>query len=544
MATQPSLAIPPIGAVEREASDRCSPRRCAAPRDRLLTWCLVLCGANIAIRLWLAVTFPLVPKEAELLEWSRHLAWGYLEHPPLIAWLIQVCDTILPFSSLLNQRLGAVALGSAIPLLVYKLGCELFADRRVARWGVVLALCLPSLSVFGVILLPESCLIVFQLLFLLFFHEALRGRRPVMWYAAGFALGLTALSHILGILVAAAALLFLLSTREQRHWTARKEPYLAFALALLVYAPFLWWNYCHDWTSFRFQFWSRHGVAFDISGILEVCFEQLAHTFLLIVIPLFAAVWMRFHQTSPSWNVARRLLIWQSGLVLGAILFAGCVTQTHPQWSVCAYPPLVLSLAAVKVNRPAHKLMRPLEALVGVTAVILIVAGIVIPLVLKPVLSHAHVIGKHPSRGLRKAYHRLYEAERLAADISQILNQRPLQRGCQQLLVPDPHLASTLSFYNHQQVAYYDPRKEHDLSNQLYYLDSSTYETGVFVGNADVDWLPQLERRFSAVQYMDTIRLTGAEASHMAYDLFQVVHLTAPLATTPRSTESQTAGRF
>ncbi|MFN5154505.1 MAG: glycosyl transferase, partial [Gemmatimonadota bacterium] len=42
----------------------------------------------LLLRLIFAATVPLVPDEAYYWTWSRHLAGGYFDHPPMIAWLI------------------------------------------------------------------------------------------------------------------------------------------------------------------------------------------------------------------------------------------------------------------------------------------------------------------------------------------------------------------------------------------------------------------------------------------------------------------------
>ena len=47
----------------------------------------LILGAT-ALRLMLAAWLPLVADEAYYWEWSRRLAGGYFDHPPVIAWLV------------------------------------------------------------------------------------------------------------------------------------------------------------------------------------------------------------------------------------------------------------------------------------------------------------------------------------------------------------------------------------------------------------------------------------------------------------------------
>ena len=51
----------------------------------------VVAGAAI-LRLVMAAFIPLIPDEVYYWEWSRHLAGGYFDHPPAIAWLVRAGD--------------------------------------------------------------------------------------------------------------------------------------------------------------------------------------------------------------------------------------------------------------------------------------------------------------------------------------------------------------------------------------------------------------------------------------------------------------------
>ncbi|MBD5632897.1 MAG: hypothetical protein IAI49_00335, partial [Candidatus Eremiobacteraeota bacterium] len=49
----------------------------------LIVWAVVL--FVILVRGVVAFTLPLTGDEAYYWEWSRHLAWGYVDHPPAVA---------------------------------------------------------------------------------------------------------------------------------------------------------------------------------------------------------------------------------------------------------------------------------------------------------------------------------------------------------------------------------------------------------------------------------------------------------------------------
>ena len=49
---------------------------------------LVLIALATLVRFVLAAAIPLVEDEAYYWDWSRRLAFGYFDHPPVIAWLV------------------------------------------------------------------------------------------------------------------------------------------------------------------------------------------------------------------------------------------------------------------------------------------------------------------------------------------------------------------------------------------------------------------------------------------------------------------------
>ena len=52
-------------------------------RVRRAAW--IVLSSAIAVRLAVAALLPIAPDESYYWEWSRHLAAGYFDHPPVIA---------------------------------------------------------------------------------------------------------------------------------------------------------------------------------------------------------------------------------------------------------------------------------------------------------------------------------------------------------------------------------------------------------------------------------------------------------------------------
>src|SRR6266568_2627907 len=103
---------------------------------------IVLAGA--AVRLVLGALVPITVDEAYYVDWARHLQPGYLDHPPLVAWLLAPSLALLGSSTLAVRR-PAVLLQAGTTMLAASL-----ARARGGRAGAVtLALLLQAVPIFS-----------------------------------------------------------------------------------------------------------------------------------------------------------------------------------------------------------------------------------------------------------------------------------------------------------------------------------------------------------------------------------------------------------
>ena len=67
---------------------------------------LALLGILLVLRAVMAGLLPLTADEAYYWLWSQHLAWGYFDHPPMIAWL-PVAQRTVSVSAAIRQPSGS-----------------------------------------------------------------------------------------------------------------------------------------------------------------------------------------------------------------------------------------------------------------------------------------------------------------------------------------------------------------------------------------------------------------------------------------------------
>lgn len=199
-------------------------------------------------RLLFASAFPLVDDEAYYWTWSRHLAWGYPDHPPMIAGLIRL-TTALAGHTALGVRLGPVLLALGTSLLLFDLGRKMFGVTAGALAAIGFQL-FPAITVGSIFAVPDAPYVFFWMLTLWFLWRARASSRAVDWYAAGAALGLAALGKLTAVFLAISAAGFILTVPSERRWILRVEPYGAAVLALAVFLPVIAWNADHRWITF------------------------------------------------------------------------------------------------------------------------------------------------------------------------------------------------------------------------------------------------------------------------------------------------------
>ncbi len=212
---------------------------------------IVTVAYSISLRLLYFGQISLMPEETYYWNYSRHLDIGYLDHPPVVAWLIH-CGTAWLGDTEAGVRIGALVCGGIASYFIYGLTRNLF-DARIALIALALAQILPFFFLSGMLMTPDAPLTAAWSAALYFLERALIAERGSAWWAAGICLGIGLLSkYTIGLLVPA-TLIFVMIDPPSRRWLGRIEPYAAAAIALAIFSPVIIWNAQHEWASFVFQ---------------------------------------------------------------------------------------------------------------------------------------------------------------------------------------------------------------------------------------------------------------------------------------------------
>ncbi len=211
-------------------------------------------------RLILSTQVPLIEDEAYYWQWSRHLAAGYTDHPPAVAWLIAA---FAPFGSQAFIRLGFVLCGVAAGLALAD-AARILAHRHTvdAKCAAVASVCAFSFAPVTwfsfVTAMPDGpylaawCVALWAAVRV---DESARRRDMI---ALGLALGIALLSRTFGFALLAGVLGWSLLPARRPLW--RSGLWLSFLIAALVYAPFVMWNVTHEWANVTFSLYQRQEV--------------------------------------------------------------------------------------------------------------------------------------------------------------------------------------------------------------------------------------------------------------------------------------------
>lgn len=200
--------------------------------------------------------------EAYYWVYSKFLAWGYFDHPPMIALLVKLGYAIFPNE--LGVRLFPLLL-NVLSLLII----ETLTTKKNPFLFYAIAFSIAVIQLTGFIAVPDIPLIFFTALFFLCYKRFTGNTSLLNTVLFGISVALLFYSKYHAVLIVLFALL-----SNLRLFT-KFQIYLAGIIALLLFAPHLWWQYQHDWVSIRYHLFESNVNAYKLSFTTDYIFGQL-----------------------------------------------------------------------------------------------------------------------------------------------------------------------------------------------------------------------------------------------------------------------------
>lgn len=238
-----------------------------------------------ALRLGFAGAIGLTDDEAYYRMWSFVPAMSYLDHPPMIAWLIGA-GRCLVGDTTLGIRLAAPLLMLLGAIVLWRTAAILYGSRIATR-AVWFLLAMPLIAVGGVIVTPDLPSVFFSGLVVWSLAELERSQNPTWWLAVGIFAGCGLLSKYTNLFMGLTIVIWLLAVPGNRHWFRSSEFWVAGLLAALLASPVIVWNGKHNWASFTKQFGR---VVTSSTGMPGAFVLEMLGGFLALASPVIAVL--------------------------------------------------------------------------------------------------------------------------------------------------------------------------------------------------------------------------------------------------------------
>jgi hypothetical protein len=306
--------------------------------------------ALVALRLVAAAFTPITFDEAYYWMWSKHLAGGYYDHPPMVAFVIRL-GTMIAGDTELGVRLASILLALPMSWAVYHAAAVLFGGRQVAATAVILLNVTLMAAVGTMIVTPDAPLLVASSFLLFSLAKVLETGRGAWWLAVGLAAGAALLSKYTALLFGPAILIWLVAVPKLRRWLISPWLYLGGLVALLMFAPVILWNADHQWVSFIKQMGRARFEDFKPVFIAELVPTQIAFATPLVFILGAMGLHALFHRRTGA-LAARVLINTMFWTIVAYFIWHSLHARVEANWFAPIYPPFMVAAAVAAVLVP------------------------------------------------------------------------------------------------------------------------------------------------------------------------------------------------
>lgn len=302
---------------------------------------------------------------------GEHLAWGYVDQPPLIAFVAWLARHLFG-TSIVSMRLFPILAGAAVVWLTGILARELGGGRLAQFLAAAAILLAPAYLAFDSFLSMNAFEPLFWLLCAWIAVRIVKGSSPRLWLVFGLVAGI-ALENKHSMLVFGFALAAGLVLAGERRLFRSKWIWLGALVALCLFLPNLIWEARHGWPQIEVV---RNAQRFKNEAVspARFFFEQI-----LFLQPVEFPIWMagifwyfgsreakRFRFLGWTYLIVLAVFVILNGktyyplpvypllMAAGGVAFEAFASRPGRRWLATSYPALVVAagLATVPFGVP------------------------------------------------------------------------------------------------------------------------------------------------------------------------------------------------
>nr|WP_321415878.1 glycosyltransferase family 39 protein [uncultured Allomuricauda sp.] len=270
----------------------------------------------------------LIYDEAYYWYYAQNMAWGYFDHPPMVAFLIKLSSFL--FDGELGVRFMSCVLSAGTYLLLWSLVDNPKKKDYVVHF-FLLVFSFTLMNAYGFLTLPDTSLLFFTALFLWLYKRFLKKEDILTTIGLGLVMAALMYSKYHAVLV----IVFVLLSNYKLIFN--KKAWLAVILALICYAPHFLWLYQNDFVSITFHLYERPNQAYK--------FDEFTLGFFLnnivIIGLLFYWVYGAFFKYKTTDKFSKALIY----LVYGILIFffvSSFNRRVQAQWTIAISIPLAV----------------------------------------------------------------------------------------------------------------------------------------------------------------------------------------------------------
>lgn len=318
----------------------------------IYAWSLVI-GFTI-FRLFYSSLFLLIPDETNYWQWSRHLAFGYHDNAPLVAWIIRLFTTLFGQSEV-SVRMHSVLSMSVVSIYLIAMAKRWF-NSRTAFHTALLSQGMLSLNVCGLLATYDSLQALAWAGGCYHAARAFEEDTWSQWLIAGFWFGIGMLSKYSMVFFLPGILIFGLVSKDHRKRLATPRPYIATLLgSLMFFPPVIYWNMTNNWNSFRHV---GHLAGADEGFTIQFRYlgEYLAgqaglvtpFVFILVIVAWYYVLFKNRH------NWIMTFLFWMSFSMFACFAFLSFHSRVYVNWPGPTYLTAIVLTAALFTGSDAE----------------------------------------------------------------------------------------------------------------------------------------------------------------------------------------------
>ncbi|MEC8832453.1 MAG: glycosyltransferase family 39 protein, partial [Bacteroidota bacterium] len=265
---------------------------------------LVLLAVLFVLNLVQASFTELIYDEAYYWYYAQNLAWGYFDHPPMVAFLIKISSFI--FDGELGVRFMSSVLSAATYILLWAMIDNPKKKDYVIHFFVVV-FSFTLMNAYGFLTLPDTALLFFTALFLWLYKSFLKEESIVTTIGLGLVMAALMYSKYHAVLV----IFFVFLSNYKLIFN--KKAWIAVILALICYAPHFVWLYQNDFISITFHLYERPNQAYKFDEFTLGFFLNIV----VIIGLLFYWIYGAFFKYKGTDKFSKALIY----LVYGVLIF-------------------------------------------------------------------------------------------------------------------------------------------------------------------------------------------------------------------------------